>query len=181
VKNRTHNIRKSNGLPGLLWQTGPPLVRGKPSSRKKEKVKRQKAEYLHLFVPSNFPHLGGNPEYSGKGVTLNFELDTLNLTRGVPLLYQLSIYPDRERGDPAHDPVLETSVNLCVVSALPARLTSSGWSAVKNETETEKQNFAGQHRLPNKGRPHALHPGLSGFGGGISDVSQAECCEVNED
>ena len=50
---------------------------------------------------------------------------------------------------------------LCVVSAL---------SAVNNETETGKQNFAGQHRLLNKGRPHALHPGLSGFGGGISDV-----------
>lgn len=42
---------------------------------------------------------------------------------------------------------------LCVVSAL---------SAVKNETNAEKQNFAGQHRLPNKSIPPELHPGWSG-------------------
>ena len=115
----------------------------------------------HNIRKSNAPPLvRGKPSDKPKARSSKLEAQSLK-DRGWPLLYQLSIYPDRERGDPAHDPVLETSVKLCVVSAL---------SAVKNETETGKQNFAGQHRLPNKGRPQVLHPGLSGFGGGMSDV-----------
>jgi len=63
-------------------------------------------------------------------------------------------------------------VNPSVKPWLPSGMLcdSSVTSVVKEDYTIEDRKSTGQHRLPNKGRPHALHPGLSGFGGGTSDV-----------
>ena len=77
--NEELHIKNGNSLP---------QARGKPLTRQKVKGERQKAEFLHSFVPEFFPHLGGNVRRT-KGVTLYFELCTLNLPDKVTVLLKM--------------------------------------------------------------------------------------------